>query len=87
MMLMYPQRSLRYRPHRPRSPSRRRKTHKCPDNYAVDKRAVLKTAVGNGPLAVDNENSSDCKKVLQMSTLKVVRAMRAVFQGSSYIVH
>ena len=50
-------------------------------------RAVPKTAVGNGPLAVDNEDGSDCEKVLQMSTLTVVRAMRSIFQGSSYVVH
>ena len=30
-----------------------------------------------------DENSFSCKKVLEMSTLTVVRARRAVFQGCS----
>jgi hypothetical protein len=33
--------------------SSRRKARKYPDSCAVDKRAVLVVAVGNGPLAVD----------------------------------
>src|ERR671921_1477292 len=43
----------------------------------VHKRAVLSRAVGIYPLAV--EGSTDRKKVLQMDTVKTVRAMRAVF--------
>jgi hypothetical protein len=44
---------LKHRPHRPRHPPQRQNTCKTPYLYAVDKRAILAGAVGNGLLAVD----------------------------------
>jgi len=42
-------------------------------------RSILAVALGNGPLAVDTRDNTDRKKILQMDTMKTVRAMRSVF--------